>query len=291
MASLLESAWRELASGESTTAKPITSVKREEQPNTPGAAITSVKCEELPARSTAEQDPLKKKARLQALEALKNIGYDTDKDDTLKKHLPRLASVLASHQAAHVREEEKSCERREQGCEEEELEEEKNTSGAKKQKMPSLPSQGGSSAESSTSEDSDLKAAGIRKASAVRRELAAAKKKASAPAALLKRPASSAATMKRPARVFRRPSGEYPDVNTSDRSVLKKTVSEFEFEFGAESSEEEAHPSDESAAKIRTLAKRPRLGPNGEEYRCEACEQLCDPEYARKLAGCPHCGH
>jgi len=114
-----------LASGESTTAKPITSVKREEQPNTPGAAITSVKCEELPARSTAEQDPLKKKARLQACEALKNIGYDTDKDDTLKKHLPRLASVLASHQAAHVREEEKSCERREQGCEEEELEEEK----------------------------------------------------------------------------------------------------------------------------------------------------------------------
>ena len=285
MASLLESAWRELASGESTTAKPITSVKREEQPNTPGAAITSVKCEELPARSTAEQDPLKKKARLQACEALKNIGHDTDKDDTLKKHLPRLASVLASHQAAHVREEEKSCERREQGCEEEELEEEKNTSGAKKQKMPSLPSQGGSSAESSTSEDSDLKAAGIRKASAVRRELAAAKKKASAPAALLKRPASSAATMKRPARVFRRPSGEYPDVNTSDLEA--QTVSE----FGAESSEEEAHPSDESAAKIRTLAKRPRLGPNGEEYRCEACEQLCDPEYARKLAGCPHCGH
>ncbi len=41
-----------LASGESTTAKPITSAKREEQPNTPGAAITSVKCEELPARST-----------------------------------------------------------------------------------------------------------------------------------------------------------------------------------------------------------------------------------------------
>ena len=75
--------------------------------------------------SAAEQDPLKKKARLQACEALKNIGYDTDKDDTLKKHLPRLASVLASHQAAHVREEEKSCERREQGCEEEELEEEK----------------------------------------------------------------------------------------------------------------------------------------------------------------------
>ncbi len=235
--------------------------------------------------SAAEQDPLKKKARLQACEALKNIGYDTDKDDTLKKHLPRLASVLASHQAAHVREEEKSCERREQGCEEEELEEEKNTSGAKKQKMPSLPSQGGSSAESSTSEDSDLKAAGIRKASAVRRELAAAKKKASAPAALLKRPASSAATMKRPARVFRRPSGEHPDVNTSDLEA--QTVSE----FGAESSEEEAHPSDESAAKIRTLAKRPRLGPNGEEYRCEACEQLCDPEYARKLAGCPHCGH
>ncbi len=52
--------------------------------------------------SAAEQDPLKKKARLQACEALKNIGYDTDKDDTLKKHLPRLASVLASHQAAHV---------------------------------------------------------------------------------------------------------------------------------------------------------------------------------------------
>ncbi len=151
--------------------------------------------------------------------------------------------------------------------------------------MPSLPSQGGSSAESSTSEDLDLKAAGIRKASAVRRELAAAKKKASAPAALLKRPASSAATMKRPARVFRRPSGEYPDVNTSDLEA--QTVSE----FGAESSEEEAHPSDESAAKIRTLAKRPRLGPNGEEYRCEACEQLYDPEYARKLAGCPHCGH
>ena len=136
MASLLESAWRELASGESTTAKPITSVKREEQPNTPGAAITSVKCEELPARSTAEQDPLKKKARLQACEALKNIGYDTDKDDTLKKHLPRLASVLASHQAAHVREEEKSCERREQGCEEEELEEESSDDARKWQPRP-----------------------------------------------------------------------------------------------------------------------------------------------------------
>ena len=129
-----------LASGESTTAKPITSVKREEQPNTPGAAITSVKCEELPARSTAEQDPLKKKARLQALEALKNIGYDTDKDDTLKKHLPRLASVLASHQAAHVREEEKSCERREQGCEEEELEEESSDDGRKWQpRAPQVP--------------------------------------------------------------------------------------------------------------------------------------------------------
>ena len=158
--------------------------------------------------------------------------------------------------------------------------------------------QGTPSAESSTDEDPDLKAAGIRKASALKKEAAAAAKrmlqKQSAPApprhsgSKRSKHASSASAMETPAAPAETASAAEVEPASSHYAVATAS----DLEQSTIDSEEEQN--DAGAPAALSGSATGGNDPSGVvEYVCvcEVCETEYDPHTARFLDGCPHCEH